>query len=331
MERDITLSSFSVKNESSNRPGDFTTKFTPTLNLKSDTGKYFIAFNRVISMSFTWTNINPGYDNHKIAFSKDNGANFTDIDFAKGVWDYKDIDGYIKEKTKTHDGEGKDVYPITLTFDEPTFKVIITLDNNYRLDLTKSNFNRLIGFNKVNLQDERNISTPIPNISEDTDVLNIHCDLISESLVEGKETDIIFSFGTGTLQSSYNFVLEPRRMIFNPVNKTRVSSIRIFITDGLRRPIYLNHADTAFSIILKQIPGCTRFLSLDCISLRFRRLYFLITAVSDEDYTDFLRFARYKFKMASPTKQQHSHVPRGTFGLKIMTSSRTPGGEYMKE
>ena len=82
-----------------------------------------------------------------------------------------------------------------------------------------------------------------------TDVLNIHCDLISESLVEGKETDIIFSFGTGTLQSSYHFVLEPRRMIFNPVNKTRVSSIRIYVTDGLRRPVYLNHADTAFSII----------------------------------------------------------------------------------
>ena len=40
--------------------------------------------------------------------------------------------------------------------------------------------------------------------------------------------------------------------IFNPVNKTNISSIRIDVTDGLRRPIYLNQSDTAFSLILKK-------------------------------------------------------------------------------
>ena len=64
----------------------------------------------------------------------------TDIDFAQGVWDYKDIDNYIKEKSKTTDSEGKEVFPITLTFHEPTFRVLITLEKDYRLDLTKSNF-----------------------------------------------------------------------------------------------------------------------------------------------------------------------------------------------
>ena len=63
-----------------------------------------------------------------------------------------------------------------------------------------------------------------------------------------------FSFGTGTLQSSYNFVLEPRRVLFNPINETRISSIRIYVTDGLRRPVYLNHAGIAFSLILKYVP-----------------------------------------------------------------------------
>ena len=236
-----------------NRPGDFTTRFNPTLDLQNDTGKYYVAFNRIISLAFAWTNINSGYANQKIAFSKDGGRTFTDIDFAQGVWDYKDIDNYIKEKTKTTDSEGNEVFPITLAFDEPTFRVLITLEKDYRLDLTKSNFHRLIGFKKVVLSNERNVGSITPNISEDTDVLNIHCDLISESLVDGQESDIIFSFGTGTLQSSYNFVLQPRRVIFNPVNKTRISSIRIYVTDGLRRPVYLNHADTAFSLILKHI------------------------------------------------------------------------------
>ena len=204
-------------------------------------------------MAFSWTIINPGYNNQKIAFSKDGGKTFTDIDFTQGVWDYQDINNYIKEKTKTVDGDGKEVYPINLTFDEPTFRVIVTLDTDYRLDLTKSNFNNMIGYDKVILEDEVNIGKKTPNLSEDTDVLNIHCDLISDSLVNGKESDIIFSFGTGTLRPSYNFVLEPRRIVFNPINRTSISSIRIYVTDGLRRPVYLNHADTAFSLILKRV------------------------------------------------------------------------------
>ena len=250
MEREITLSSFAVKNQRGNRPGDFTTRFTPIIQLGND-ASYYIGFNRIISMFFSWTNVNEGYNNQKIAFSKDDGRTWTDIDFAKGVWTYHDLDKYIKEETKTIDGEGKEDYPITLTFDEPTFRVIITLATNYQIDLTKSDFNELIGYDKKILKDETNISARVPNLTQDTDVLNIHCDLISDSLVDGEESDIIYSFGTSTLKASYGFVLEPCRVIFNPVNKTSISSIRIYITDGLRRPVYLNNADTAFSLILK--------------------------------------------------------------------------------
>ena len=80
--------------------------------------------------------------------------------------------------------------------------------------------------------------------------MHIHCDLTSTSLVDADESDIIYSFGTSTLRASYGFVLEPRRVIFNPVNKTNISSIRIYITDGLRRPVYLNNAGTAFPLVL---------------------------------------------------------------------------------
>ena len=52
---------------------------------------------------FSWTDVNSGYNNQKIAFSKDNGKTFIDIDFAQGVWTYNDLDNYIKEKTKMID------------------------------------------------------------------------------------------------------------------------------------------------------------------------------------------------------------------------------------
>ena len=85
-----------------------------------------------------------------------------------------------------------------MTFDEPTFRVIITLAAGYRLDLTKSDFNELIGYDQNILTDERNIGDRVPNLTEDTDVLHIYCDLTSNSLVDGEESDLIYSFGTST-------------------------------------------------------------------------------------------------------------------------------------
>jgi len=40
-------------------------------------------------------------------------------------------------------------------------------------------------------------------ISYGREILNIHSDLISESLVDGDATDIIYSFSTSTLTPSY--------------------------------------------------------------------------------------------------------------------------------
>ena len=101
-------------------------------------------------MSFTWLNINADYGNQLIRFSSDSGTNFTDITFPQGVWTYSDFDAYVKKKrllSKQLSGKDNE-YPITLAFDDTTFKVTVTLKTNYQLDLTKSNSYELIGFDK---------------------------------------------------------------------------------------------------------------------------------------------------------------------------------------
>ena len=199
-------------------------------------------------MSFTWFNVNSSYGNQLIKYSSDNGLTFKNITLPAGVWNYTDFNTYIKNITKTGD-----TYPITLEFDNTTFRVTVTLAENYQLDLRASNFNDLIGFDKKILTSGTHIGPKLPNLSQDTDILNIHCDLMNKSLVDGKDTDIIYSFSTSVLQPSYSFTLEPRRVTFNPINKITISSIRMWVTDGKRRLLDLNGADTAFSLILKSI------------------------------------------------------------------------------
>ena len=251
MEREIVLSSYSVKNRGDNKPEDFTTNFTRPIILDNNK-QYVIGLNRVINMSFTWFNVNAGYKNQLIKYSSDNGSTFKNITFPAGVWNYTDFNTYIKNLTKKKTGDEYE-YPITLVFDDTTFRVTVTLAQNYQLNLRASNFNDLIGFDKKILTSGAHIGSRVPNLSQDTDILNVHCDLVNESLVDGEETDIIYSFSTSVLKPSYSFTLEPQRVTFNPVNKTTISSIRIVITDGKRRSLDLNGADTAFSLILKSI------------------------------------------------------------------------------
>ena len=199
----------------------------------------------------------PGSTSHrsstikKIRFSSDSGTNWTELIFNPGVWNYVDFNNFLKDNTKTGTASNPS-FPVALEFDDTIFRTIITLAQNYQLDLTQSDFNDLIGFNKKIITNSENIGDYIPNLSQDREILNIHCDLISDSLVDGDETDIIYSFSTSTLTPSYSFTQEPRRVQFNPVNKNLINKIRIYITDGKRRIIDLNHSDTSFSLVLRE-------------------------------------------------------------------------------
>ena len=247
MDRQLILSSHTVKNQNGNKPGDFTIKYINPIILNPNR-QYEIGLDRIISMSFTWFNVTKELNNQKIRYSSDSGTNWTELILSPGVWNYVDFNNFLKDNTKT----GTAKYPISLEFDDTIFRTIITLATNYRLDLTVSDFNDLIGFNKQVLTNAKNVGDYIPNLSQDREILNIHSDLISESLVDGDETDIIYSFSTSTLTPSYSFTQEPRRVQFNPVNKNTINKIRIYITDGKRRIIDLNHSDTSFSLILRE-------------------------------------------------------------------------------
>ena len=192
MDREIVLSSYSVKDQGNNTPQDFITKFNRSLILNSNY-QYAIGLNRIINMSFTRFNVNSSYKNQLIKYSSDNGTTFHEITFPAGVWNYTDFNTYIKDITKiVKDGNNNNDYAITLAFNDTTFRVTVTLAQNYQLDLTASNFNELIGFDKKILKSGNNVGPRVPNFSQDTDILNIHCDLINDSLVNGQDTDIIY-------------------------------------------------------------------------------------------------------------------------------------------
>ena len=249
MKTTLVLSSHNVKKQTKNKPSDFTIRFNQPIILDPNR-QYGLGLGRIISMSFTWFNITSELNNQKIKYSSDGGKTWKDIIFPPGTWNYVSFNDFIKQQTKITTSSAT-TYPITLKFNNTTFKTTVNLATNYRLDLTTSNFGDLIGFNKRILTSSSD-GDYTPNLSQDTEILNIHCDLISESLVDEHETDIIYTFGTNDLQPSYAFTKEPLRVQYYPVNKYMIHALRIYITDGKRRIIDLNDADTSFSLILRE-------------------------------------------------------------------------------
>ena len=132
---------------------DFTTKLREPIKLSYDM-KHEIAV-RTLSMTYSWYNIRQSYRNNQIKYSHDNGNNWETITFVDGMYSYDDIDLYIKKYMKakghlvqgTKDSKDNEIeYGINLYFVLSTYRVLIELADNYQIDLTNSDFRKLIGF-----------------------------------------------------------------------------------------------------------------------------------------------------------------------------------------
>ena len=84
MDREIVLSSYSVKGTGNNTPQDFTTRFNNPITMDRNS-QYMVGLNRIVNMSFTWFNVNSTYGNQLIKYSSDSGSTFNDITFPEGV------------------------------------------------------------------------------------------------------------------------------------------------------------------------------------------------------------------------------------------------------
>ena len=70
-----------------------------------------------------------------------------------------------------------------------TYRVLITLDGDYQLDLRGTEFGDLIGFEKK-LITKTEYGTKLPNITNSIDVLNINTSAITDSIVLRRQQTI---------------------------------------------------------------------------------------------------------------------------------------------
>ena len=186
-ERAIHISSVNREKRGTSRPGDFTIKFNPPLKRDPEM-KHELALDR-LSMTYSWYNIRSDYGNNKIKYTHD-GSTWQTITFTDGIYSFSDINDYIYQymTQKNHhptDSKGEKKYSINLTFILSTYRVLISLDSAYQLDLRGTEFGDLIGFEKK-LVTKTEYGTNLPNIKNSIDVLTAGTNRRSQ--VTGKVT-----------------------------------------------------------------------------------------------------------------------------------------------
>ena len=144
----------------------------------------------------------------------------------------------------------KKKYSINLNFILSTYRVLITLEGSYQLDLRGTDFGELIGFEKK-LVTKTEYGTKLPNITKSIDSLNINVSAIKDSVVNGVNTNTIAVIPTDNLTRSYPFTFEPFRPLYCPVSSNTISEIHIKITDSVSQPVDLNGIDWFMTLLLR--------------------------------------------------------------------------------
>ena len=174
------------------------------------------------------------------------------------MYTYSDLNDYLheymkKKGHKTTDANKDDVYYIYLIFVLSTYKILIQIDNNYQLDLRNSKFGELIGFTEK-VVNKTEYGTILPNITNSIDMIYINTDAITNSILNGINTNTLAVIPTDNLTRSFPFTFEPRRLLFNEVSKLNFAQMRFRVTDSLERPIGLNKINWSMTLILRSKP-----------------------------------------------------------------------------
>ena len=137
-ERAIHISSVNREKIGTSKAEDFIIKFDPILKLRDDMINE-IAVDR-LTMTYSWHNINPEYQNNVIKYSTDSGQTWETVTFVDGMYSYTDLNDYIHRYMDRKNHKTGNNYHINLIFVLSSYKVVIEIDNNYQLDLRNTNF-----------------------------------------------------------------------------------------------------------------------------------------------------------------------------------------------
>ena len=146
-----------------------------------------------------------------------------------GAYELSDIAELIKEET---DGN------VIIEPDKNTMKCIMEIKQGALSFDVENSIASLLGFRKIVYKQGKYTSQKIIDIMGFSNI-NIHCNVISGVIDNGKDTDILYTFNL-TEPPGYLINIIPTNILYQNVTKDRIEYIEFHIKDEHGRPIDFN-------------------------------------------------------------------------------------------
>ena len=228
---------------------DIKYQFNPPLELSPNRNYklgllWFSAYNTIFNVNDT---------NNNFAIYDYKNSKYYQVKLDPGAYEItqinKEIQGKIKEKLpdlKTN---------IEITLDKSTSKSIIKIPENIGVDCNiDKSILRMLGFNKTKEYIKGIVKSD--NIVQIIQIstINIDCNLVSGSYINGKKCNILYSFPSYTVPVGHKIIERISHPVYLPILKTSIiSSIHIKIINEDQDLINFNGEEISMSLELKQV------------------------------------------------------------------------------
>ena len=222
----MTTNTFILSGNSS----DFTTYYQTTIRLNPK--KKYEAALLSIDLYNSFPNITE--ENNKFKYSTDSGTSWKVITLSTGSYELAAINDEIQRLMIINDDYDKatNTFHINISANISTLRSVIEITNiSYQMDFSIINsIGSTLGFGTIIIQHGYNESQEIVNIMKINSIL-VNVDFISGSYLKGPQFPVIYSFFPN-VSPRHKITERPNpSLIFYPVNKSDITSMRLWLTD----------------------------------------------------------------------------------------------------
>ncbi len=247
---------------------DFSTTYSPTIMLERNK-KYeaaLISLDTYHSVpNITSDDHNPTtIENNIFKYSTDNGETWKIIALNTGSYELSSINNEIQRQmieNNDFDSKNNEFY-ITILANISELKSIVNITNqSYKVDFSaESSIGPTLGFGPSIIEHGYNLSPNIVDIMKINSIL-VNIDIIHGSYVNGSNSPTIYSFYP-TVSPGLKITERPKNLIYYPITKYDIRTMRVWLTDQDGGPINLRGERLSITISLREIVNMKRYLKI---------------------------------------------------------------------
>lgn len=199
----------------------------------------------LISLS-TWNsipNIEPGRNKF---YYTGTGKKEQVLEIPTGSYEIDDIETYLQKQLS----KDKEIFAISLKPNNNTLKceVKCIYEINFK---PKDSIGKLLGFSPKSLQANSLHESDLPVEIISVATIRIECNIISGSYYSSNPSHTLYEF-TPAVDPGYSIIIEPRNLIYLPVNRKSIDNITINILDQDSRPVNFRGEEIIVRLELKK-------------------------------------------------------------------------------